>query len=81
VTNGGAQYRSVETYPYSAAILQPSRKPGRFAFDSSGIAAMVAEAGKTYGAEDKYFLTGWKRADTRCGRRCCSIRKRFVPPP
>jgi pimeloyl-ACP methyl ester carboxylesterase len=59
VTNGGSQYRSVET-PYSAADFAAIEEAGPFAFDSSGIAAMVAEAGRTYGAEDKYFLTGWE---------------------
>jgi dienelactone hydrolase len=60
VTNGGAQYRSVESYPYSASDFAAIEEMGPFAFDSSGIAAMVAEAGRTYGAEDRYFLTGWE---------------------
>jgi poly(3-hydroxybutyrate) depolymerase len=60
VTNGGAQYRSVPTYPYSASDFAAIEEMGPFAFDSSGIAAMMAEARTTYGAEDKYFLTGWE---------------------
>jgi dienelactone hydrolase len=60
VTNGGAQYRSVETYPYSASDFAAIDEAGAFAFDSSGIAAMLAEAGKIHGAEEKYFLTGWE---------------------
>src|SRR5438270_4652772 len=48
VTNGGAQYRSVETYPYSASDFAAIEEMGPFAFDSSGIAAMVAEAARAY---------------------------------
>ena len=58
VTNGGAGYRSVPTYHYSDPVWDRIQNLGAFKFDWEGMAAIMQDLVKEYGAEDKFFITG-----------------------
>lgn len=62
VTNGGARFREVPTYPYAAAAWAEVDRQGQFAFDEAGIAAMLADARKQFAAEERAWITGWEAA-------------------
>jgi hypothetical protein len=62
VTNGGAGYRSVETYHYSDAVWDRIQNSGPFNFDMEGITAIMQDVSKQYGGDDKYFITGLEAA-------------------
>lgn len=60
VTNGGAGYRDVPTYHYSDSVWNQIQNSGQFNFDMDGITAIMQDVVKQYGAEDKYFVTGFE---------------------
>ena len=60
VTNGGSGYRSVPTYHYSDAVWDRIQNSGAFNFDMEGITAIMQDVAKQYGADEKYFLTGFE---------------------
>lgn len=60
VTNGGAGYRSVPTYKYTAEVWSRIQNGGEFKFDMDGISAIMQDVVKLYGGEEKYFITGFE---------------------
>jgi hypothetical protein len=60
VTNGGSGYRSVPTYHYSDRVWDGIQNSGQFNFDIDGINAIMQDAARQYGGEDKYFVTGFE---------------------
>jgi hypothetical protein len=60
VTNGGARALLAPTYRYSASDWAAIKSKANCEFDLAGIAAAVADVGKRYGGDEKYFLSGWE---------------------
>jgi len=60
VTGGGSGFRDVPTFHYTDAAWREIDRVGDFAFDETGIAAVIADVHRLYGGEERYFLTGWE---------------------
>ncbi|HJZ82135.1 MAG TPA: hypothetical protein VKD91_17375, partial [Pyrinomonadaceae bacterium] len=60
VTNGGAGYRSVPTYHYSDAVWDTIQQTGQFNFDMDGLTGIMRDLTKQFGAEDRFFITGFE---------------------
>ena len=60
VTGGGANYRASDAYPYSEADFAAIEKMGPFAFDESGLRAVIDDVAAKDGGVARPFLTGWE---------------------
>jgi len=60
VTNGGSGYRNVPSYHYSDEVWNKIQNSGEFNFDIDGITAILKDVVRDFGAEDKYFITGFE---------------------
>jgi len=60
VTNGGTRYREVPSYHYSDQVWTKVQNDGDFNFDMAGITAIMQDAVKQFGGEDRYFITGFE---------------------
>ncbi len=60
LTNGGPGYRNVPAYHYSDLVWADIERVGRCKFDFDGIAAVARDIRKSYGGEEKFYLTGWE---------------------
>lgn len=56
----GGPYRGDPPYPYAEAVWREADRSGDFRFDADGIAAAVADVGRLFGGDERYFLTGWE---------------------
>lgn len=60
VTSGGVNYRSANTYRYTADDWKKIKEVGDYRFDEEGIAAVMTDVKSLYHGEEQFYLTGWE---------------------
>jgi pimeloyl-ACP methyl ester carboxylesterase len=60
LTCGGARTRTFGHYLYSRAVWDSLLSVDDFAFDDTGVGAMLADVRRRWRGESKAFLTGWE---------------------